>query len=102
MPTVDTIQQDLKQVQQDVRAIDERRQQILSDQKVAEHKVNESLGKLKELGVDAGRLSIEEIAALRDKTRTELLTNIGTVQGQIKEANVVLAEYDALTASAAA
>lgn len=73
---------------------------MLGDQKLAEHKVQEAINKLIELGVeDAGKLTVEQLAALRDKTRADLITNLTAVQGQITEANQVLAEYDAIAAA---
>jgi len=73
---------------------------LLGDQKLAEHKVQEAINKLIELGVeDAGKLTVEQLAALRDKTRADLITNLTAVQGQITEANQVLAEYDAIAAA---
>lgn len=90
----------MRQVQSEVKVIDERRQVLLREQSVAEHRVSEAIAKLKELGVEnAGDLNVADLAALRDKTREALTQNLATVRSQIAEANKVFAEYEAVAQS---
>ena len=100
MPTemldLSTLQQQLRQVQNDVKTIDAQREKLAGEAKVEEHKVKEAITRLKELGItDAAKLSIADLEALRTKTQATLQADLATVRGKVTEANAVLAEYDA-------
>jgi predicted transcriptional regulator len=90
------LQQQLKQVQNDVKTIDAQREKLAREAGVEEHKVKESIARLKELGItDAAKLSVADLEALRTKTKASLESSLATVTQKVTEANAVLAEYDA-------
>lgn len=98
MATSATLVNDLKAAQARVKEIGDKRQQLLRDASVEEHKVNEALAKLKELGVDgADKLQIADLVALRDQTQAAVEADLAKVKTQIAEADAVMAEYESVT-----
>jgi hypothetical protein len=101
MPTSASLVNELKAAQGRVKEIGEKRQRLLSEASVEEHKVNEALAKLAELGVEnADKMSVAELTTLRDQTQASLEENLAKVKAQIAEADTVMAEYEAVTQAA--
>lgn len=76
--------------------MDAQREKLLREASVEEHKIQESLSKLRDLGIPkVDELSVEDLVKLREQTEAELHANLTTVKAQIAEANKVLAEYEA-------
>lgn len=101
MPDLTTLQQRLKKIQDDAKAIDVQRERLAREAHTEEHKLKESIKRLQEVGIsDAAKLSDADLEALRAKTEATLEASVETVTLKIAEANRVLAEYDAVIQAA--
>jgi hypothetical protein len=66
------ITEELKTLQTKVKALVIKREGLIRDAGVEERKVQEAIEKLAELGIDAARLSVEELENLRVRQHSEL------------------------------
>jgi archaellum component FlaC len=92
------IKAELTTAQQQVKALGATREKLAGDARFEESRVNQAVDQLKGLGVEnAATLSVEELIALRDKTQTEMITNLDALQEQIRKGQAITAEYEAAT-----
>lgn len=90
-------QAELKAAQASVKTLGAKREKLVGDVREENVRVQTAVEQLKALGIEnAEKLSVEELKALRDKSQADLETNLDTLQKQIKAAEGVLTEYEAV------
>lgn len=92
-------QTELKTAQASVKALGTKREKLIGDARVEESKVTQATEALKGLGIaDADKLTVDQLKKLREKSQSELETNLDTLKTQITAAETVVTEYEAVQA----
>jgi DNA repair exonuclease SbcCD ATPase subunit len=88
------ITEELKTLQTKVKALVVKREGLIRDAGVEERKVQEAIEKLAELGIDAAKLSVEELENLRVRQQSELEATLSTLNAKVTEADALVAAYE--------
>ncbi len=97
MPDQDVSQQ-LAQLQARTKTLTAHRDKLLRDTGIAERKLEESVEKLKELGVDASGLGSKELQALAEGFEAQLAEKVAELTGRVEEGEALVAKYQAVQA----
>jgi hypothetical protein len=88
---------DLREIQNRVKELTSKRDQIIRDQAVEQRKLQEAYEKLRELGIEnPEKLSGQEIAALATQLQTELEGKLTALEMQLTEGEALMAQYQTL------
>jgi hypothetical protein len=97
MPEVRDFNAELKSIQASVKTLGAQRDRLNRDAGVEERRVQESIEKLKELGIEApDKLSVAQLSKLRDAAQEELRVKIDLLKGKVEEGQALMAEYEAI------
>lgn len=95
MPDAETLQQ-IATVQTQVKKLQTSRDQLIRDTGVAERKLEESLEKLKELGIDAAGLTSKELQDMAVELETTLKSKLTELSTQVTNSEALVAKANAL------
>lgn len=92
-------QAELKAAQNSVKLLGAKREKLVGDAREESVRVQQAVEQLKALGVDnAEKLTVDQLKKLRDKSQTELESNLDTLKTQLTAAEAVMTEYEAVQA----
>ena len=85
---------DIKQLQEKVKALANKREQVIRDQGAQEQKLEEAYNKLRSLGItDPEKLTAEELEDLATKTQLEFNQKVAELEQQIEQGEALLAKH---------
>ena len=90
------ISQQLTQLQARTKTLAGHRDKLIRDTGIAERRLEESLEKLKELGVDASGLGSKELQALAEDFEAQLAGKVAELAGKVEEGEALVAKYQAV------
>lgn len=90
-------QENLKQVQTRVKALQSTRDSIIGEFKVQESKRDEAYAKLRELGIEnPEKMTSKELQALADQKRAELAEKVSALNEQLAQGEQLIQKYQEL------
>jgi uncharacterized protein YceH (UPF0502 family) len=87
---------DLNEIQNKVKALASKRDQIIRDQGAEERQLEQAYEKLRALGVEKPEeLSAQEIQEMADKLQAELTEKLAALDQQVTQGEALMAKYQA-------